>query len=677
MTTGDKRLNRKKAKKALPAILLVGSGKELGERIAIWKRLEAEGRMQLAAVAVSSPDLCSDWRSQLDVPVFLETDSAALTGIDGVDIVGYEDSLESRVRRFLPFAPVLVEHPLCLQPAAGGKLVTWAAKQRYRLTVNQPNRFHPALLHLKKLMNRDRANPRMVTVTLLDPADSPAANPLLQTEIRQPFEILDLLLGPEGEVFSSHRDDLLYLAGLRYPKSVLANVRIGKAGDKPVFSVDVEYSNKRLSVDMSCSTVLLQSRDGHDRIILGAAPEPLEASLRAFAKSLSVNNFDLAPGPSDSQRIVKLAQSAKPIRSSGRPRVAIIGGGIFGASCAIELASECDVVIFERHAELLSEATFHNQWRHHSGFHYPRSIETVREIQATRDDFHAMYGAQAIQDIVSYYCTATSAREITRERYLDACLASGLEFIHADPPSGILDPSQVNLTIRTDEGVFDFYALRDAIEDRLDSLKTVELRKKTAVTNAAWGKSGMKTLEFTRNGKVRKEPFDYVVNATYANLNLLANWLGFPVQRLRFDLCEMLLMELDLEPICLTILDGPFTSLVGTGRPKEFLLSHIHESILRSSITPDGLPPLWKPWVSNRAELLRQCSRYIPGVLSGKVLESRYATRAVRAFSEDYDGRPTVVTCHGFGCWSVLGGKIVTSVTNARTIAAQILRKDS
>jgi hypothetical protein len=31
-----------------------------------------------------------------------------------------------------------------------------------------------------------------------------------------------------------------------------------------------------------------------------------------------------------------------------------------------------------------------------------------------------------------------------------------------------------------------------------------------------------------------------------------------------------------------------------------------------------------------------------------------------------------VITDHGFGCWSVLGGKIVTSVVNAREIAGAI-----
>jgi hypothetical protein len=47
-------------------------------------------------------------------------------------------------------------------------------------------------------------------------------------------------------------------------------------------------------------------------------------------------------------------------------------------------------------------------------------------------------------------------------------------------------------------------------------------------------------------------------------------------------------------------------------------------------------------------------------------------TRVVHALPEDVDGRPTVVTDHGFGCWSILGGKINTSVTNACQLADRI-----
>ena len=62
-----------------------------------------------------------------------------------------------------------------------------------------------------------------------------------------------------------------------------------------------------------------------------------------------------------------------------RPRVAIIGGGIFGATCALILGERFSVTLFERHSDLLMEATRANQYRHHAGYHYPRSLETIKE----------------------------------------------------------------------------------------------------------------------------------------------------------------------------------------------------------------------------------------------------------------------------------------------------------
>ncbi|MEO8617017.1 MAG: FAD-dependent oxidoreductase [Luteolibacter sp.] len=525
-------------------------------------------------------------------------------------------------------------------------------------------------------MKKQRKSPRVVTAVMLNPL-APGVedyDPFL--ELLHPFDILDALLGSKGSVAFAHRKDHVQVAGLRFPNGTLGKVKLGWTGEQRVRSVEVDYGDMRLSANLQDASVLMQTRDRFERIILENRCRPLEGALRHFASAIRMRTKNIEPGVETAHRTLGISLSAPARRPPAKPRVAIIGGGIFGVSCAIELAPHCEVVVFERHAELLTEATFHNQWRHHSGFHYPRSIETVREIQNTRDDFHDMYGSRVIQQIVSYYCTSASAREITRDRYLDACAAGGLEFTIVDPPAGIVDPRQVDLCIRTDEGVFQFYNLREEIEARLGGLPNCELRRQTAVTNAKWGKGGDKIIESRRDGKLRREQFDFVINATYANLNLLSNWLGFPVQPLRFDLCEMLLLDLPIDPICVTVLDGPFTSLVGTGRPGEFLLSHIHESVLATAVTRDGLPPVWLPR-SNHRDLIRQCSRYLPVVSDARIIESRFAIRAVRAFNEDYDGRPTVVTDHGFGCWSILGGKIVTSVSSARNVAANILSRSN
>jgi hypothetical protein len=69
---------------------------------------------------------------------------------------------------------------------------------------------------------------------------------------------------------------------------------------------------------------------------------------------------------------------------------------------------------------------------------------------------------------------------------------------------------------------------------------------------------------------------------------------------------------------------------------------------------------------------MMHAARYFPVMREARYIGSRHGTRAVHALPEDVDGRPTVVVDHGFGCWSILGGKVNTSVSNARGIANQI-----
>ena len=56
--------------------------------------------------------------------------------------------------------------------------------------------------------------------------------------------------------------------------------------------------------------------------------------------------------------LLAVAPTACAFNSSddGTLGTAVIGGGIFGATCAAELGEFCDVTLIERHDELLGEA---------------------------------------------------------------------------------------------------------------------------------------------------------------------------------------------------------------------------------------------------------------------------------------------------------------------------------
>ena len=106
-----------------------------------------------------------------------------------------------------------------------------------------------------------------------------------------------------------------------------------------------------------------------------------------------------------------------------------------------------------------------------------------------------------------------------------------------------------------------------------------------------------------------EESYDYLVNATYAGRNLVAQWFGFPTEPLRFDLYELLLLRLPIPQICATVLDGPFTSLIGTGQEDLFLLSHIHDSVSRSVIGDEMHALARDIWRRGFKEFVREATR--------------------------------------------------------------------
>ena len=652
------------------SILVVGAGRFGACHLETWKRLEAEGEIRLAGAVVRSERTSAAIASLFEIPVWTELRPDVLSRADGIDIVTPSRTHYDVVRTCLGFADVLVEKPLAFTPSEAAELRRIAEHSGRVLMVNHLYRLDPTVAKLKEIVATRSDMPSLVCGEMINPVEPGCERYDPNLEFLHYFDIVDFLFDREPECIFSERDGLRVRASLRYPDGLNAVFDLGWAGERRVRRFQIEYPDLKLNADFRDRRIWVLRRDRTDKILLDPEGGNLEASLRAFVRALQ---GEPSPelGADVGERMVRVASATMPGPRKASPRVAVMGGGIFGASCALELSRHADVTLFERHRDLLTEASYLNQWRFHSGFHYPRSLETMAEIQATRDDFYSRFG-ESVLDITSYYCTAKGGEQITAERYLGVCRENRLRFEIEGPPCGLIDGSQISLSLKTDEGVFDFPVLKRMVEERLERNPRICCLLGTEVTDGRIAAGGTKVLTSVSAGRSVEEGFDYVINTTYANTNLLAKWFRFPPRRLRFDYCEMAVLEIEMPNISMTVLDGPFCSLVSTGHDNIFLLSHMHESLLGSVITADGMPPVWGPMPANRLNMIRNCAVYFPVLRQAKLVESRFGVRTVVAGSEDFDGRPTVVTDHGFGCWSVLGGKISTCVSNARQIAASI-----
>jgi hypothetical protein len=166
-----------------------------------------------------------------------------------------------------------------------------------------------------------------------------------------------------------------------------------------------------------------------------------------------------------------------------------------------------------------------------------------------------------------------------------------------------------------------------------------------------------------------------VINATYSQFNRFLEWLGFQRRVLQYELCEVPIIKLPhgTPRTGVTVMDGPFCSILPMGDSDDrYLLYHVEQSVLDRKI---GYHYEIEPCVESNWESIRkESSEFIPIVRQSELLSSIFAVRIVSPETEIDDARKTEIISHGEGCWSVLSAKIVTAVTAAKRLAAELSR---
>jgi hypothetical protein len=375
------------------------------------------------------------------------------------------------------------------------------------------------------------------------------------------------------------------------------------------------------------------------------------------------------------KRIVSIAEKGVQKKYT-KPTVAIIGGGIFGTNIALELAKFCSVTIFEKNEKLLQEGAYVNCFRHHSGYHYPRSGETVLEIQESSSSFEKMYNKAIVRSYPTYYGIARKNSNVNVDDFLKFCKKYNLQYKEASVQKNILKHDEIAMCIEVPEPGYHYETLTKIIEQKLSKKKDILIFPSTTVEKLSLNKDGSKTILYKTNKKeLREQKFDFVINATYAGLNHITTSADFEHSPIRIDLAEVLIIDLPIDPISLTIIDGPFSTLISTGNPHEFTLYHVTESILDRYVPKNGLKKKIPGRLSNQEAILRESMKYFPILKYATIKESRVVHRAVRANREHDDNRVSDIIEHGFGCWSILSGKILVGVSVAQKIAETIKKQ--
>lgn len=329
-------------------------------------------------------------------------------------------------------------------------------------------------------------------------------------------------------------------------------------------------------------------------------------------------------------------------------RIAVVGGGIFGATTAVDLArAGAEVDLYEAQPDLLLGATARCQARLHSGYHYPRSDSTAATARDAAPEFAARY-PQAIRRSAQHYVIADDSR-VSADEYLAFCDRLNLKYEIVAPPQ----VHNAQLCVRVPEAFVD-----------VDILRRI-LRRDLAM-------AGVDVLYETPGG-APMPGYDLTVMATY----------GHPWSSpLRYELCEVAFVEVArYEGQSFVVLDGNYTSLDPYGRVH--MLYDVVNSVHAVNVVPDEYQALLARWgpvrtpLSRWETMLETAGGYLRGLDpggQGLVIYhgSLFTVRAVLPNVDATDERPTLIEQKD-GVVSVLSGKICTAVTAARSVTSSIM----
>ena len=99
-------------------------------------------------------------------------------------------------------------------------------------------------------------------------------------------------------------------------------------------------------------------------------------------------------------------------------KIAIIGSGFFGLATAFVLSKRYKIDLYEKENSILNGASSSNQLRFHLGYHYPRSVKTLLEVQKTNIDFIKFYGKSIFGKTLNFYGVSKINSKTSFKKYL-------------------------------------------------------------------------------------------------------------------------------------------------------------------------------------------------------------------------------------------------------------------
>jgi glycine/D-amino acid oxidase-like deaminating enzyme len=352
--------------------------------------------------------------------------------------------------------------------------------------------------------------------------------------------------------------------------------------------------------------------------------------------------------------------------SDSKAYAVVIGGGFYGVNIALHLAEKNrgQVILLEKESSLLSRASYHNQARVHNGYHYPRSFKTAYRSRINLSKFVEDWPNAVKKDFTTLYAIARNNSKVTARQFVRFCKEIGVKIESSEDFSYLLNNRLIEQSFLVEEYVFNASVLTEWSKAQLE-LSDIEVVLNASVTEISKQQPGLMVgYEHEQSNQIIRT--EKVFNCTYSGLNQICGDFGGTHTKLKHEVAEMALMQMpdSLKNIAITVMDGPFFSIMPFPARGLHTLSHVRYTPHFSWIDEKGINPYKKLAQYNKHtrvdRMIRDVQRYLPDIANAQYLESLFEVKTILAKNDIDDGRPILYEEYANlpGLYSVLGGKV-------------------
>lgn len=364
---------------------------------------------------------------------------------------------------------------------------------------------------------------------------------------------------------------------------------------------------------------------------------------------------------------------------------AIIGGGIFGVHCAVELLkNNFKVDVYEQARYAGQCASKINQARLHLGYHYPRSKETALQCIKGFHKFQERFPTCVNNNFKQYYVIARKNSKTTPDEYINFCKDLDLPYKIVKLDKDIINEKVIDLCVQVPEVGFEYTEIINPLVAEIKSLGGRILLNHKVISGDVVSK--VKTIEYESEDDKQRgaRKYDVVVNATYANINGLNQVFGVRKEPFAFEMCEMALVSLPekYNSIGVTIMDGNFCAIMPFGFSRHQTISDVRRTPHERS--DSGLPIFGChernddcsfenidvcpecPYVpsTNFYKMVNLAQRYLPYAKHLTLVRPMFMVKAILNYVEGTDARPSLVYTYeeAENYFTLFAGKINTVI---------------